>query len=57
MASVPASFYRVVATSRSIKPVADKYVVTVQGDVAARVGELRDRRNLLHVDGGQSAGH
>jgi NAD(P)-dependent dehydrogenase (short-subunit alcohol dehydrogenase family) len=28
--------YRVVATSRSIKPVADKDVVTVQGDVAAR---------------------
>jgi len=28
--------YRVVATSRSIKPVADEDVVTVQGDVAAR---------------------
>src|SRR5258708_28562457 len=28
--------YRVVATSRSIKPVADNDVVTVQGDVAAR---------------------
>ena len=28
--------YRVVATSRSIKPVADDGVVTVQGDVAAR---------------------
>jgi NADP-dependent 3-hydroxy acid dehydrogenase YdfG len=31
--------YRVVATSRSIKPVADLDVVTVQGDVGAREAE------------------
>src|SRR6201987_1695511 len=28
--------YRVVATSRSIKPVADEDIVTVQGDIATR---------------------
>lgn len=36
--------YRVVATSRSIKPSSDPDILTVTADI-------------VHVDGGQSAGH
>lgn len=54
--------YAVVATSRGINPVPARDVVTVQGDLAGHARPAASAApfvtgEILHVDGGQSAGH
>ncbi|MFE0921855.1 MULTISPECIES: hypothetical protein [Streptomyces] len=43
----------VVATSRTITPSEDAGIVTVQGDIV----DPSTAQRVLHVDGGQNAGH
>ena len=49
--------YRVVATSRSIKPSADSGVVTVQGDIGAAETAVRVLTDLMRVVGIESYDH
>lgn len=49
--------YRIVATSRSIEPSDDENILTIAGDIVFLDSAPFITGDILHVDGGQGAGH
>lgn len=49
--------YRIVATSRSIEPSDDENILTIAGDIVFLDSAPFTTGDILHVDGGQGAGH